>query len=755
MKTIRLHQIVTLAFSLLLSATSSAAPPPPPTSGPYITDPQSEYVQDATSDAIGGVNMVLCIMNAMNMSGSGMINVGPYVALIDLNKCQSKGGSSSSSSGSSGASAAVNYMTAIVDVTRASNTAPMIANVWMSMTEQGKSQDIYVKLTATSSPTEVPPYGVFRLDYSGKIAGVESMRGFIDSTSGLLKYLEKGTNSSNIKLALKATNTTSGSGTLTAANPTSVTYDFNYNTSNFRLSDNTNDRCFDRARVHADRSVWRYGTYNVLDGSRVDQANPSFQVTGASGGNSYYGYASYWGIGFQGLDLNLVADANPVSGLVVTDQRPAHSSDTFNLSKVSGKLTKWSSVNAHLTDLNGIPFTYDGNLSGLTTPAVTNPVLGNGWGKWQMVWSNTGTFTVTGLQSCGSSGCILTSVSPAIVNAGAFSNMPISGWSDSFGGNLNIPSTGVDHVSSDLISYFSQSVVIPGSPGAPSTLYCLSNCPDAASVTAAQAGTSGSPFKFVTTTQSGSAPSANTVTYNYGAGGLKEGTTAMIINNPAYFAANPNYQYGVQTGRLFDVAFAACLTGSVCEPSAPTAYYTWSTSADQWNQTMWLTRTNGANSGTDVAFDPPQNIQYTVPTDAVGGSVVYGTWGGKTIKLQFNGFGNLNGIPGSCVDPITNVTASCSQNTRYVPAFPIADGAIMTLGATTLIVKALDAEVRLKDVGPGASATGCGATLPLSVSLPLPLDTDAHDVSAALGTYSVGPKPNVTSAPKVIDGVLQ
>jgi hypothetical protein len=340
MKTLNLQQIAMLAISLLFGTTVSAAP----TSGPYLTDPQNEYVQDATSEAIGNLNMILCIMSGMNMSGSGMINGGPYIALVDMNECKAKGGSSGSSSGSSGASASVNYMTSIVDVTRASNSAPMIANVWMSLTEQGLTQDIYVKVTATSSPTDVPPYGVFRMDFLGKdtTSSVEQMRGFIDSRSGALQYFETGINSSNIALALTATDTTSGSGTLTTAGHgpvfTPVTYDFNYNPANFRRADDSsNDRCFDRLKAHADRSVWRYGTYNNSDGTRVDQANPSFQTKATYGGNSYYGYAGYWGIGFQGLDLNSSAFnvPNPIAGLVVLDQRPGNTS-TYSLSKVGG-----------------------------------------------------------------------------------------------------------------------------------------------------------------------------------------------------------------------------------------------------------------------------------------------------------------------------------------------------------------------------------------------------------------------------------
>jgi len=37
----------------------------PPVTSAYFTDPQSSYVQDATSDSIGQVNMISCIMHSM------------------------------------------------------------------------------------------------------------------------------------------------------------------------------------------------------------------------------------------------------------------------------------------------------------------------------------------------------------------------------------------------------------------------------------------------------------------------------------------------------------------------------------------------------------------------------------------------------------------------------------------------------------------------------------------------------------------
>lgn len=739
MKTIKFHQIAILACTLALSATAWATPS---SSSPYVTDPQNEYVQDATSEVIGSVNMVLCIMHAMNVNDSGMLNVGPYIALIDMNKCESHG-SDGSTGGSSGASASTNYMTAVIDATRASNTDPMIGNVWMSMTEMGQIMNIFVKVSASQSPTEVPPYGVFRVDFIGKdTLGNVHFNGFIDSAAGTLQYYETGSNSPDVAMTMTANSTTSGSGTMTVGGMSSATFNFNYNSSYFRRSDGTNDQCFDRLKANANRSVWRLGTYNADDGSRVDQANPSFPTTATYSGSSYYGYAGYYGLNFQGLDLNLIADASPITGLVVTDQRPGNST-TYNLSKVGGKLTKWTKNATTLSAMDGIPFSFYGDLAGLTdNGAVT------GFGNWQMQWNNTAAnFTVIGTQSCGPGGCVLTALSPvATVNASAFNSRPISGWSDSFGGNIDIPSTGAAHGGTDTVNYFSQSAVIPGSGSAPTALYCLSNCPDATSVAAANAyttGTAPTPFGGSTAMQWFSAPnSGSTVSYTFDGSGLKNGSTAMIINNAAFFSASPMHQYGVMSGRLFDTAFSTCSSG-VCEPSSPAVYYTWSTGTSQWNQSMWLTKTTDSSV---VVFDPPQNISYTVPSGAT-----YGSWAGKTIQLQFNGFGNLYGIPGYCVSPVDNSPADCSTaNTRYVPMFSIPDGATMTLNSTPLIVKALDAEVRLKDLGAGAAQCASMSLSPLT-----PPSGGTHDMSNPSDAYYIGVKPVVTDSPKVIDGIVQ
>lgn len=765
-------RLFTSSLLPLLLSLPAVALATPSASSPYATDTQSVYVQDATSDGIDNLNMVLCIVHSMRPAA--MVNKGPYVALIDMNKCdaRSQASTSNSASGGSGATSAPNYITAVANITRVSNSDPMIGKVWMSMTEHGTEIDVYAHLTATQSPSAAPPYGQFRIDYISKLpnggmgqdgstpisAGGTGFNGFVDTNGAAVSYLETGPISSETALAMTAASTTAGSGTMqlmdySTSPATQVTFNFAYDGSEtsytkgvFRRDEGATDTCFNRDMAAAQKSVWNYGTYNANDGSRVDMANPGFPITANDGTNNYYGYASYWGINFQGLDLNVLPDSgsSPVSGVTVQDQRPGNTG-TYDLHKVSGRLTKWTVNGTTLSAMDGIPFIAWADLSGQG--------LGTGPANWEMHWDNTNSvFVVTGQQNCSSNGCVIASVTTTNVSVGAFANIPLDGWSDSFGGNIDIPYTGLAHGGSDTVNYYSQSQVIPGSAGAPTALYCVSDCPTAASLGSFTG--SNSPY------DSGTDPSVTglwgmataEVTYAFGSTGLTESSTSMTVTNSSLLSGQ--YQNGIMTGRLFDASLtnANCpsgVSGDVCEPSNPSTYYTWQTGADQWNQSLWLTRTS---DGTVVSFDAPENISYTVPAGAA-----YGTWANKNILLQFDGFGNLEGIPGYCVSSTDNSPVDCSvANARYVPAFAIPDGTTMTLatpaGSTPLVIKGLDTEIRLSQIGSCTGVTLAQPTTPAA----LPQSGALHDPTNSSDVDYIGTEPTpASSVPQVIDGVLQ
>ena len=81
--------------------------------------------------------------------------------------------------------------------------------------------------------------------------------------------------------------------------------------------------------------------------------------------------------------------------------------------------------------------------------------------------------------------------------------------------------------------------------------------------------------------------------------------------------------------------------------------------------------------------------------------------------MQFSGFGELQGVPGHCVNPDTNAEVPCGQNLRWVPAFDIVDGTSVTGGGATYFVKFLECELRLGKLA-GTAETTCKANLGLS-----------------------------------------
>ena len=102
------------------------------------------------------------------------------------------------------------------------------------------------------------------------------------------------------------------------------------------------------------------------------------------------------------------------------------------------------------------------------------------------------------------------------------------------------------------------------------------------------------------------------------------------------------------------------------------------------------------SSGNVVAFDPPKTLYFQVPND----SSTYGNDAGKKINLEYESFGELQGIPGEVIDISTGqsigeyFSGNWSDNYRYVNRFTIPDGSTLTdaTTGTTYKTKALFGE---------------------------------------------------------------
>ncbi len=775
------------AASLVLFA-GSAAPAfaAPPSTSAYVADPQASYVQDATSESIGQVNMIACIMHSMRPDA--LVNQGPYIALVDQNKCDaSKRSSTSNSGGSDGAAQASNFMTVTVDSTRASNADPMLVKAWVADEQNGQPETVFVHISATEAPSTANPYGAFRLDFCGKANGLGAcmMNGFMQGGAGALSYYQTesggggGGGSRTTAMQLSSVGTSTGSGGLhmvqgdgNGGTQTSA-FDFAYDQKYFLRDDGTVNgaQCFSRDATDpaTGLSVWRYGLYDATTGAHVD-LNSGFPIeyTPTAGGTTYQGYLGYWGLSLPAAATATLATGSTVQKVDYSSSGGAPTRTSYTILQNGGKLTRYTKKTRTLHDLDQIHFTsWVGNLgsSGLPTPNT----------QYEMYWDDLSSkFVATAQMQCSQNGC-QTGNLPNNTNIPVdpsfwVSSGGVQGWSQSLGGEVFIDLKGLSGsiVSTTVtVAYRVQDLVYPGDTTVPATLYCLSNCPTAASLSSyfTQNGTPvASPYAGATYNNWNPVPAGSVASYTVDANATLSDPSpaAVTFTNATAYQQYPQYQNGVQSGRLFaNLSEADCSANGTTQYCAylvnsAAVYYVWETGPNSWNQFTAVKDSGGAF----VHFDTPLQVNYSVPNDPVA----YGPYANKSLVLQYGGFGNLWGIPGSCVSQLTNVTEDCNiQGARYVPQFVIPydptatpQQGVVTLTSngvtTTYLVKWLEREIRFATKALSV-CTNDQLTAPTNVTLPTA--AILKDPSDSASDIYLGTKPTVTGAPRVIQGEVK
>jgi hypothetical protein len=741
---------LTLALAAAWPLLGSAAPA---ADSAYRTDAQSTHVEDATSKGIQQVNMITCIMSSMRPDA--LVNQGTYNALVDQNKCDPNARSGSSSSSGAGSNAP-SYMSAVVDVTRSSNDDPMRTRTWITDSFDGFEATIFVNVSASAAPSSSNPYGVFRVDYCGKGAvGPCMMRGFLQGSAIGIDYFEieggNGGGGGTKALTLTTSGTDAGAGRLQMDEQgQSSAFSFAYNANYFRRSDGNTDQCFARDATDPDTgmSVWSYGMYSADTGARVE-LNSGFPIDYTSNGTTYHGHIGYWGLG-------LPPEANAGNGATVQrvqyTQGQEPTKTDYSLVKADGRLMKYVKRTRTLAGIDKIKFqTFIGDATNFFAGATS-------FQQYEMYWDDAaGAFKVTGVVECGNNGCQTRDlIAEQSVSTAYFSGMGgARGWSQALGGELFVALAGnngsVNSSAVDVV-YRQQELVYPADM--PTALYCLRDCPTADSIAAYFAPGSGAQSPFVASSFNAWNPVQPADVLSYSTDGssalLRDANAAALtFTDREALASHPQYQSGVRTGRLFtSLAAAVCVNDGTryCDNQVELmdVYYQWETGPNQWNQFAAVKD----GSGSIVRFDAPLQVTYNVPNGAA-----YGAYAGKAIVLQYGGMGQLWGIPGHCVSPLTNAMVSCdTPNSRYVPAFVIPYDETLgrvSLGGNDYVVKWLDREIRFARKDPSTCAA---AGLNLPSGLTLPTAAGLADPSDPAASIYIGAKPTLTAAPRVIHG---
>jgi len=702
----------------------------------YDTDTTELWVYDPSIEAMGTVNMILCVMGQTGYDSQ--MNKGTYIALIDADKCET--GKNESSTGSTGQSSTggSKLETWIINSTRASDTADHLVKIWADQPADDNmpATRIFIYTVITAGASTSNPYGLFTMNFfgkaidsSGNLTGTDRFKGVLaagptsnsgevrfdfDMTEGdidvLVADMTNGTwafkQSATIIAAVDAAGDTS-SGTAYTRNAFKAKFggwtqndddefDLAFNSANLLVNDQTQDFCLDRANFNT--TIWRYGLYNATTGARV-AVNSGFPITTQSG---EYGWIGYWGLWVP----EDAPSSDTIDGATITKIDYSGGSGTdYTLRQGPGKLIKYTKQILTLADLVGIPLNY-------WTGSAQTRVEYNG-AEFQTLATfddSTGQWTTQ---------------TAATFTLSAYWN---GFWSDALGGNVTITTNGGTTVADITGVIYYQEEVVSGKETVDLTLFCFTECLEAPIDQASADWTGDSPFQ----ADASGVGSPYTYVYDVSAltlfsGTIGSGNEVQLGSGITPSSSSPN-QWGFRSGPM--VTDTSGLT-NIYDVWDESIYYVWETGSNSWNKFSAIEKAAGGFE----TFDKPLQFLYTHLTanDANDSA----THDGKKFQLEYYGFGELGGIPwvGDASD-------------RWYPLFGIKSGTVMGPNGTEYKIKALEGEQKPKKV----TTTVCTADASpvLATSRPTAATLTFNDPYAVIGSI-----PTVTDPPAVVKGEVQ
>lgn len=737
-----------------------------PSGTPYFTDPEVVWVEDRTLEAFDVINEVLCMIDLT--AYESMLNKGYYKALVDQRKCSSRrdqGGSSNQSS----ASTKPNYSMWSMKSERTSNASPQIIETWIHMPAEfsdDTDQIIHARATITEGKSASNPYGVFTIHfaaYDQHADGTANLHtrkfmGYMKAESGstdgevVLSFVEDEWQDAN-NFAYRQSVLRRGSGGLSGSGrivmdaaragvPQDVNYKFAFDTANMLRNDGAADVCLDRNNFN--QTTWRYGLYRA-DGQRLLR-NSGFPIRTLGSDHGWIGYYGMWfpnTVSISGLNGATVYKEDYAGGSATLTPYTAVVS--------GGRLVKHTKGTIQLTKIANIPLEYYDNTAGNSARAIWNPTT--------VRFEKVSTFdSTTGMW---------TAVAAAPIDlTGMYS---IFFWSQSLGGNIRVdltnPTTGAQLLptNSTVATTYSDDIIYPDQLGGDFTLMCFRDCLDAGEL-----DTLNNANIYYTNSRDGSLETEQAVNPTTNPAGISARrytftkSTMMLSDNSELVAnadvtmtsANTNYSWGAWTGPMIaqtDASQLACNYDAT--KTCPwqvwdsAVYYTWETGPETWNMFTGLRD----SSGNFVVFDAPLKVKYThSQTDATAADYKYNN---IDFLLEYNGFGDLWGVPGKCVDMDSGLDVACGASTRWVPEFNIPGGSQVTDDSSiSYLTKSLEREERMKQVAAASCSVALSTTITSMNNTTHPLPDIIYWQDPALG---IEPASLRDAAPAVIDGILQ
>jgi hypothetical protein len=497
---------------------------------------------------------------------------------------------------------------------------------------------------------------------------------------------------------------------------------FNANHFARALDDNSDGSVDDTkclARNEFNTQVWRYNLYDATTGARTTR-NSGFPFQYASGSGTINGYVGYHGLWAE-HDTPI-----PDGATIQKVDYSTGSSTPYTVNVGPGKLIRRTANALTLDKLVGESLMYWG----------TNPSNAQ-MGQWEVkVNASSYRFEIVSSVTFGDNGPSYTPVTPAVDVTPSADGTSLFMWGETLGGNIVYVHNGAPSATS-AITFYGQETVYPNDAALASgmTLKCYDRCLKGGLTDAAVNGQAD--LYYPSSYEMGYAgPYLYTLEVSGGKVAMTDQGNAQPVDASGLSAAKLQaigQEWGIQSSEM---VLSTVAISNPWEVYGQDETYRWETGVKSWNQLVTV-----SSGGVFATFDKPIQMTYAVEASDERNGDPQG-YAGKTLRLNYDGPGQLHGFPWK-QDGDTN---------RWTAGVTLKDGVLLSDGTNSYVVKAIEGEQTMKLANP-SDPTDLSACASLDVA-PV-FGATLPSAPTATVSISLADKPVVTDAPKVIDGELQ
>jgi len=621
------------------------------------SDADTDYTnqeKETWADDTDVLDMVNDILGAVQDTAyENFVNQGPYKALI-----RPVGENQEAQSGSSATSSTTESLQELyVEVSRASNSAPMIVKIWTEESDGpgGLSMLIRGYFEVTKGVSDDYPYGALEAHFKGTALNSDGTEGDqifsmamsvgADSQGQVeVEFVESGSeeNFQWIHKAHVLANSDMSEGkayaysyeAMQGQSPEESTAYFAFNGDYFKVKEDGDTTVLDKHDFFY--KVYRYKLFYAETGEAVTM-NSGFPIELPDGSHGYIGYYGLW----------TPTGVQPENGAVVTR---VDTGEEYTLVKVGGKLTLHTRTSTTLGDLIGVEMSkYECGESGCTDYVVVWD--GSNFKKIGERNQQTGQVTYY-----------------AEADQVTFTfNTWEGAWCEALRAYLRLGT--ITSPSNDSVVYYHAEETVDPETVSDMTLYYWGFALDAPITQDVIDNADESSYW--------ANPTEKVYTFDASALVLKDSDGDSVLLSSTLDLSGTNYSNGFWMSPLTIDRYTIDNWWEAYE--APT-YYTWQTGPNDWNQFASLVDSDGNY----VEFSAPMRFTYTHSTDNDLNGV--STHNGKAFNLEYDGF-ELR-IPWEY-----NEDAG-----EWRPLFNLKDGTVLTDGTTNYVVKGTEEAVVMQEV---------------------------------------------------------